>query len=300
MVARVPTQIRLPQPNADRPGWGRVGIVAVLGFAVGIAWPRLAGVRLGPNAPGESATSSEAPAAPGLSATNASGVMPPVVAPAPPAASASTAPLVATPAAPAQPVFSIGRGSVSSCKSESGEALKANQCGVLTGFDAIAHARIKKLAALPAAMGNEGKLSVVLTLDFPTNRVVFVDVGKSSTVKNPEAFKPALVAEFQAVSLTAVAHDHPRVTLSFAATLAPIPTGAATGPATATPADDGRATIVWDMAIVRDAPHTGSVVGRLPRGTKVQLGESKAGWYRVKFGAGLATEGWVYRAAIGR
>ncbi len=279
-----------------------MGAVAVLGFAVGIAWPRLAGVRLGPSAPGESAASAEAPAASAKVAASASASAAPVVASAVVAAP-SGAPSAAAAPAPAAGVMTVARGNVVSCKTEAGEARKGKDCGRVVGFDAIAHSRIKKLAALPAAQGNEGKLSVVVTLDFPSNRVIFVDVGKSSTVKTPEAFKAALVSQFQGVTLAAVEHEQPRVTLSFAASLAPAGAAPADAAVVATPAsasDDGSASIVWDVAIVRDAPHTGSVVGRLPRGTKVQLGESKAGWYRIKFGAGFSTEGWLYRAAVGK
>lgn len=38
-------------PSADAPSWSRVGVIAALGFIVGVAWPRLAGVRLGPSLP---------------------------------------------------------------------------------------------------------------------------------------------------------------------------------------------------------------------------------------------------------
>ncbi|MBF5066364.1 hypothetical protein G6O45_24370, partial [Salmonella enterica subsp. enterica serovar Istanbul] len=45
---------------------------------------------------------------------------------------------------------------------------------------------------------------------------------------------------------------------------------------------------------------TGSVVARLPRGTKVKLGPIKDGWYAIKYGDGFASDGFVYRGAIGR
>jgi hypothetical protein len=55
--------VRVPGPSEDRPSWRRVGIIATIGFVVGIAWPRLAGVRLGPSLP-EAASASASAIAP--------------------------------------------------------------------------------------------------------------------------------------------------------------------------------------------------------------------------------------------
>lgn len=310
MAARAPLRVQIPTPEADKPSWLRVGVVALIGFAVGVAWPKFAGVRLGPSAPAEAASAAatgeptHAPVASVVAAVTASA--PPVVSAAP------------APPTPAAPTVSVSKGSVVSCKNDAGESIKGKDCGRVTGFDSIAQRRIGKIALSPTALGNEGKLSVNVTLDFTTNRVTFVDVGKSSTVKSPDAFKSLLSAQFQGVSLGTVDHVEPRVTLNYAVTLAP-PSGAATTPAatsasspssappsTATPAtptataDDGTATIVWDVAIVRDSPHTGAVVGRLPRGTKVKLGDAQGGWYKVEFGSGFSSQGFLYRGAVGK
>lgn len=43
--------VHMPSPAADSPSWTRVGVIAAIGFIVGVAWPRLAGVRLGPSLP---------------------------------------------------------------------------------------------------------------------------------------------------------------------------------------------------------------------------------------------------------
>jgi len=42
------------------------------------------------------------------------------------------------------------------------------------------------------------------------------------------------------------------------------------------------------------------VVARLQHGSELHLGAPKDGWYPVKFGDGFASDGWVYRGAIGR
>jgi hypothetical protein len=74
----------------------------------------------------------------------------------------------------------------------------------------------------------------------------------------------------------------------------------AVAPTPATDSDDSTAQVVWEVAIVRDSPRTGQVLARLQRGTKIRLGAGQDGWYRVKYGTDFASEGWVYRGAIGR
>jgi hypothetical protein len=46
-----PLVVKVPGPMQDRPSWKAVAIIAAVGFVVGILWPRLAGVRLGPSLP---------------------------------------------------------------------------------------------------------------------------------------------------------------------------------------------------------------------------------------------------------
>jgi hypothetical protein len=64
-------------------------------------------------------------------------------------------------------------------------------------------------------------------------------------------------------------------------------------------ADEGSAQVVWEVALVRDAPK-GKIVARLPRGTPVRLGPVKDGWYPVKYGDTFSGDGWVFRGAVGR
>ena len=52
---RSAVRVEVPDRGRDRPAWGKVGVIALLGFVIGVAWPRVAGVRLGPKAPGEGA-----------------------------------------------------------------------------------------------------------------------------------------------------------------------------------------------------------------------------------------------------
>ena len=219
--------------------------------------------------------------------------------------------------------MTVGRGIVMSCRTEDGDNLKGvASCGSLGGFDAVARPRLSKLNACPAAAGANGKLSVVFNLDFKTNHVG-VEVGRSSTVAGSEGFASCLKTAFSAVSLGPIAHDQVKYALVYSAQFAPGPQPSTTPPSVgpaqpsgwplpgrsapasapasvSSPADDGGAQVVWEVALVRDAPKTGQIVARLARGTKVRLGPAEDGWYKVQFGAGYTTDGYVYRGAIGK
>src|SRR5262245_4790653 len=56
-------EVNIPAPADERPRWSRVGIFAGVGLVAGLAWPTLAGVRVGPDVPG--AKDTEAEPAPG-------------------------------------------------------------------------------------------------------------------------------------------------------------------------------------------------------------------------------------------
>ena len=293
MAARPSVQI--PAPGADKPSWLRVGAFALVGFAIGVAWPKLAGIRLGPAAPAEAVSAVAASRAAEMASASA-------VANAP----ASTAPTASAPA-PAAPNVSVTVGHVAilSCKTEDGESLKGKDCGWLTGLDPLIQTRLKRLAQLPATAENPGKLNVILGLDFKNNRIS-VESGKSSTVKDVDSLKAFIAGEVKSMSLKPVDHQNERYSVLYVVNIS---TGADATPATSASAPskpvenalpEGQAAVAWETAIVRDAPHTGAIVAHLPRGTKVQLGTSDGGWYKIKFGPSFASEGYVYRGAIGK
>ena len=306
----------MPSAADDRPAWGKVAVLAVVGFAVGIAWPRFAGVRLGPSAPAESIPAASRPS--GAAGDPASNATPASLT----AAAEDGGAAGATNAGGASTLVTVQRGAVLSCRNASGDLQKGpSNCGDLAGLDALVTPRLRKLATCPAAAGQSGKLSVVLGVDFAANRVT-AGIGKSSTVPAQDALASCLHAQLDALTLAAIHHDQPKYTVQYTTTLgagngaggmsnatpaaaaatatstAPPDPGAATA---ATPSGDERAVdIVWDVAIVRDTPRTGSVLARLSRGTKIHVAASQDGWYRVKYGSGFSSEGWVYRGAIGK
>jgi hypothetical protein len=312
-----PVSVHVPSAGADKPSWVKVGVIAVVGFGIGVAWPRLAGIRPGPSAPGEAtaAAGTRAPEGPtasaAVAATPAASASAPSAAPASPGTASSGASPVAMTNAP--PAVLVTRGAVLTCKTQEGEVLRgADKCGSVPAFDALAQPRLKKLAYCPQAHGASGKLSVVFNLDFTRNKIGFT-FGKTTTVDNKDSLDMCLRMALENVSLNAVAHDNPLYGVFYSVTFTPrdsstgsapvaeaTPGGAATGGAADTEGSPQTAQVAWEVAIVRDAPRTGGVVGRLQRGAKVRVSTGQDGWYRVKYGPDFGSEGWVYRGAIGK
>ncbi len=298
-----PGHVSVEVPEDDSPPWGKVGVIAVIGFVVGVAWPKLTGVKLGPNAPSESTAapavaSQRAPEAPhevALSAATVQGK---------PGAS-QAAPAQPAPAKPAGVAVTVGHGAVISCKTADGDKKSGGkECGV-SGFDGVAMPRLQNLAQCTAAASAQGKLSAVFTLDYAGGRMD-MSIGKSSTVKDSDAFLTCMRTEFNGVVLKGIPHEHPRYVVAYSVGFEPKEAGKPEAPAAAAntppPKDDAKgdhasAQVTWETALVRDQPKTGAVVARLPRGTKVTTTSSRDGWFKVSCPEG---EGWVYRGAIGR
>jgi len=305
-----PLQVQIPRPADDQPSWTRVGVIAAIGFIVGVAWPKLAGVRLGPSLPADATSATASAAPPG-------GAEPPSAAPAQavPAAIATpstggAAPVVSVPAATA-PSVSVAHGVVFACKTSDGDSLKGGDCGTLPGLDGVVMPRLRKLAECADAAGEAGKLHLVMHLDFPRGGVG-VELGRGQGVSSADALLACAKSDVAGASLAGIAHDNPRYSVAYSVNFGSgsgAPAGGAES-ATSTPstpstpvatgAVDGDAQVVWEVAIIRDAPKTGKIVARLQRGTQIHVGAARDGWYPVKYGDGFSSDGWVYRGAIGR
>jgi hypothetical protein len=292
-LARPGLKVEVPGPGADRPELGRVGVIAGVGFAIGIAWPWLAGVRLVPSPP----TDEVAEAAPSAihAVPSASGE---------PAGLAPGA--LATAIAPEAPVrtreetVKVSDVKITACR----DAKKKFKDCDHVGFDSVARPHLVALAGCAAAVGASETLSLGFELDFEKKSVSDVFAGKSTTFAKDKAH--ALVdcakKEFESVRLDGVDHEHSSYTVfSF---IEFVPPGTVTAPAPSgdaaaeTTEASGLATIGWDVAVVRDQPEDGKILTRLRYGTRVAVTAHRGKWYEVKYDS-KGAKGWVHRNALG-
>ncbi|MFO0662387.1 MAG: SH3 domain-containing protein [Polyangiaceae bacterium] len=295
----------------------RVGVVALVGFGVGVAWPRAMGLQLGPAPIPSLAASAEPEVREMLNAAGAGSTAP----------TSTSAPSAAPP--PSGPVsVVIAKGVVLSCRNSDGETLRGRECGgAPKGMDPFVAPHLSKLSTCSGAAGQQGKLSAVVTFDFRASRLS-VEVGKSSTVPSPEPLGKCLKEAFTGVDLPNIPHEHNRYAMAYSVQFdgstksAPSASGTASAPATnaeppdespsdSAPAASGSGTpsgpiiagstaeLEWDPTRVRNAPRTGEIIARWPKGTKVTILSQQGGWLKVKR-EGTSDEGWVYRSALGK
>jgi hypothetical protein len=175
----------------------------------------------------------------------------------------------------------------------------------LSGLDALVSPRLRKLGSCPAARGAAGKLRLVLRLDF-VHGTTGVELGHGrSSVPDAEALLACARSDLAGTPVASVTHDNARYAVAYPVTFTTAPfaessAGAAPLAQAGGAASDAPAFVQWDAAIIRDAPRTGKVLARLPRGTTLRVGTVSDGWYPVKYGEKYASEGWVVRGAIGR
>lgn len=295
-------RVDIPAPGADRPQLGRVGIIAVVGFAIGMLWPRLAGVKMVPSPPADEGDTVAA-AEPAASASAGPGD-------APPASRAEPAEPEPSKPPPAADRVKISEAKITSCRDREGK--KRSACGELEDLDRVTRARIQTLGACSGAEKAHGTLSLGLELDLQKKKVVDLQRGKSTTL--PDADAKALmrcaVKEFEAASLDGLKAEHAQYTVFYIVELVP-PSEANPAAAEAEPgaegekpggqdvtAASGRATVSWDVAIIRSEPKEGEIVARILRGTRVVVTGRQDDWYRIKYDS-KGSEGWVFRGAIG-
>lgn len=285
-------RFEVPSPEQDRVRLGKVGIIAAVGFAIGIAWPRLAGLELVDPPPGYEPKS----AAADDESENKKEKKAPAT-----AKSAVVEEKKKEPEVTDKQTVQVGDPIITSCRTAEGKRLE--RCDKVD-FDDVALARVKALAACDAAEGISGMLSLGVEFDFSKNGVRRVLKGKSTTV-TPDITKKLLACaenEFTAVSLDGIEHQHARYIVFYPAKL--VPPGELVAPEEGkdlgpqeTPAS-GLATVSWEVALIRKEPEEGEVVARLLHGTRVSVVARLDDWYRVKYDA-KGNEGWVFKGAIG-
>jgi hypothetical protein len=289
-------KVEVPKRKDEPLKLGRVGIIAIVGFGAGVAWPHLAGVRLVPTLPNESGSSKEdlsgAPPEEKPSASSVASALPPPAEPEQRRAPNDQPPVV-------------GEAQVTSC-SNGGKRLK--QCDDID-FDRVARAPIEALTGCQAAREISGVLSLGFELDFGTQRVTRVSSGKATTLDDTETstLLECYRQAFAKVSLDGIPHEHQSYTVFYRVELKGSKTapGASAvelegeaAPVEVTPAS-GTATVTWNTALVRQSPNReGKTIARVLQGTRVGVTGRSGDWYRVKYDA-KGNQGWVFRTAIG-
>ncbi len=294
MATKAPSKphLHIPAPGSDSRGLGRVGIIAALCFLIGVAWPKLAGVKLVPSVP-ESKAPTAAPTG------SEDGAEPQEAEPAAVAAAATTA--LTHPTRPPSRI-KLGTPQVTSCRGATGEKLTSCSAPALQpAFEAT----LLGLEQCEAGKDAVGMLSLGVELDFGSNQVAEVSRGRSTTLSEVASqgllrcFKSAVTA----VDLSSIKHEQQRYTVFFPVELLATPTSVDDAPPPSdgegelTPAS-GVATVSWDVAVVRAAPKDGDIQARILKGTRVTVTGKRLDWYRIKYDA-KGSEGWVYKSAIG-
>jgi hypothetical protein len=272
-----------------------VGIIALVGFAIGIAWPRLAGVKLVPSAPVPAAAEASARELTGAPLAPPEEKQPQVVPPAPSAAE--------PPKPPPERVL-VSEVQVASCRTVHGK--RAPSCDRVD-FDRVAREHLRELSACQGTEDAAGVLSLGFELDFEADKIRSIQSGKSTSLEQDYVDKLLGCARerFSNVSLVGIPHEQQAYTLFYRLELLPPPDAAKKGEpagaaseASATPAS-GRATVSWDVALVRATPaRDGEVRARVLSGTRVIVTGKSGDWFQVKYDA-KGNQGWVYRTAIG-
>jgi hypothetical protein len=258
---------------------GRVGVIAVIGFAIGIVWPRLAGVSLVPSAPVEGARE-EALAAQEAAPEAEEGA---TSAPAPPP----------EPPTPAERLV-VDDFKVTSCRDAQGNPVK--ECGEFDARGLLGPA-LRALGTCPAAENAVGKLSVGVDVDLKARRISEPKSGRSTDLPGPvtRGLLACVARQLEGVQWKGLEGAQPSYTV-YALVEFKRPEQVQ---AQAIVAASGSATVRWNVALVRAEPDTkGKVRARLSSGTRVIVSARQAEWYRISYDT-KGGEGWVHGAAIG-
>ncbi|MCH2108462.1 MAG: SH3 domain-containing protein [Polyangiaceae bacterium] len=266
-----------PTGNVQTLSMGRVLLIAVTGCAVGILWPRLAGVSLVPEAPVQQPTNAvdeDIAAAPQPKQAQPQEVSP-------------------------LERIEIGTPQVTSCRSTDGK--KSKNCGQVP-VDKLLLDPLKTLALCPGTEGSFGKLSLGMVLNFEKGVVESLKSGRSTSLPRANADELLRCAQKALASVnlgTVTPEQAPYVSYTVYYPIELKTPESVIQDQVKVIEASGYATVRWKVAQIReqgerDAP----VLARLLSGTKVVVTGRQGEWYRVKYD-GSGREGWVHGAALG-
>jgi hypothetical protein len=279
-------QVTLPEAGGDQPRFGQIGVIAGVCFAIGIAWPFLAGVQLVPRAPIDESdreeTAAETPEKPEPKQT-------------------ADEDEADEPQRTTEQTVQVEKTVVIHCLDSKGGKLKTCDKPAL---DDSFTPKIQALANCPEAKNLSGVLSLGFRVDFKNDKIKELVKGKTTSLKNQvsTALLNCAETEFKTTSLKGIDHEHPEYLIFYVARF--LPPGTAIAPPQAdteqavTPVS-GTATIAFESAMIRDsAERDAKVKARLLYGTRVFVTGKVGEWYEVKYDS-KGRKGWVHKNAIG-
>ncbi len=265
-----------PQVNShDGGSLARVGIIAAVGFAIGIVWPRLAGVSLVPEAPVDRTEHAVAEAANSAAAI----IVEPEI-------------IELTP----EDRLAIGPPKITSCVNSKGK--KSSKCDAID-VDQLVHSQLIALLGCSGASGVFGNLSLGFRIDFEAKKIESPKSGRSTNL--PKDTTRELLAcaktELSTVKWGNVAHEFSQYQVYYSLSFK-TPEAAAEEKTSVVPAS-GMATVQWGTALVRkEGNDDAKIQTRLMSGARVVVTGRLGAWYRVKYDA-KGREGWVIGKALG-
>lgn len=236
-----------------------------------------------------------------------------------------------TPRAPVR----VNAGALQGCGDGEETDLAPSSCDAPAAVEAALRTRLTEVlsrcpSAMEAARDPSRMLSIGLRVDRPRRRLAVL-LGRSSSVADRLSYVACVREQMGPMeALWALPAAHPRYLYYFVArfgplgasdVVAPVPTTPTAVPTTPTAAPTtptaaptglptaqdlqrmrslGPATVTWSVAIIRDAPRTGAIVGRLVQGTEVEIVDHRGGWYAIRWGRSGTNVGWTFRTAIGQ
>jgi len=241
-----------------------------------------------------------------------------------------------TPRAPVR----VNAGALQGCGDGEETDLAPSSCDAPAAVEAALRSRLTEVlsrcpSAMEAARDPSRMLSIGLRVDRPRRRLAVL-LGRSSSVADRLSYVACVREQMGPMeALWALPAAHPRYLYYFVARFGPLGASDVVAPAPApapavaptpapapalapTPAPAaaptglpsvqdlqrmrslGPATVTWSVAIIRDAPRTGAIVGRLVQGTEVEIVDHRGGWYAVRWGRSGTNVGWTFRTAIGQ
>jgi hypothetical protein len=301
-----PLTVEIPPPKSDDPAWTKVGVIAAIGFAAGIAWPILTGLQLGPNPPNSGRKKAAVVVPTASVSAGVQNTAPPLAA----KLAASAAPVAKN-----KELVVVKKISVSKCRSKKDQT--ESNCDTPRAEDTI-RSSLESLSHCPSALGLHGETGFLYDIDFKNNRVI-VNPDRSER-KLPTTTVRGLLACLQKSLKSAKVDgfDHKYSKYTYKVKVEFFRPG--TGPDSTSDKEDStkedskenkedskenkpesggedKVQVSQRQGLVRSKPKTGKVIKRLKRGETVTVLEKKNGWFKVTWAEGET--GWIYRKAVG-